>query len=172
MFEFLDFQSTQLYVIFTFVSAIVATILISLLPISNLLRALFIVFLVIEVYMGIIISDLMTGVPRTRYEVKGAISGYTVYDVGEKKRIAVLLNQVDTLRPLTISIPWTEQNEKELSKAMQSLIENGKPVGMEATGNGRETPHQDQGNSLDSSIASNIKFYDFTESVLPPKIRE
>jgi hypothetical protein len=172
MFEFLDFQSTQLYIIFTFVSAIIASILISLMPISNLLRALFIVFLVIEVYVGIIVSDLMTGVPRNRYDINGSIAGYTVYEVGDRKRIAVLLNQVDTMRPMTISIPWTDQNEKELGKAMESLVELGKPVGMQATSDEEGGGQAQSGNSNEGAPAQNIKFYDFTESVLPPKVRD
>lgn len=159
MLWYLDYEITKWFLIFCLTSALLSTILISILPIHRIIKVILIVFVLVQTYLSFFVTENMLGKPKpNEYNIDGSVEGFTVYLVNKQKRIAILIKLKDEKRPVTISIPWSEETQKNLQQAMESKG-NGLPIGV------REKEEEQENNSSSQSL----EFYNIYETMMPQK---
>lgn len=140
-------------------------------------------------YHMIDISHHMLGTPRfTDEEIQGQLNGYTVFQKDGEKHIAILLTTKEG--PRTYAVPYNPSDEKNLSQAMNKLINKGVPTiirksdgKLEATQGEGEGDNEDASRKngkigasgkpgkKDGTNSNGLEFYEFTEQYLVPKAK-
>ena len=134
MLWFLDYEITKWFLGLCLATSLLSAVLLSFAPVRAWLKAILILLLFSQVYLVFIITDNMLGKPKPNnfYGVDGIIKGYTVFTKSEEKRIAIFISLKRDERPITISIPWTKEEEQKLKEAAEKESNYGIPTGIKS----------------------------------------
>lgn len=160
MLWFWDHEVAKWLLSLVLLGTLYACIVTSFINLRLIFKSVIVILLLVQCYFVVLLTEQMLGKPRPDIDdFQGLLAGYTVYKVENQKRIAILMHTIDD-RPITFSVPWSENTEKKLGQSMKELSEQGRPAGVRKKSKREGDINQSE---------SNIEIYNFVDGLLTEK---